>query len=84
MFAIDEPVSVEKIEPPATVRKQSRPGSRPNSTSKPSNTRIARPVWKNSEPIMMNIGTGPRVNRLIRTVEFSTTCGTTSRFQPLK
>ena len=34
---------------------------------------MASPVWKNSEPIMMNIGTGPRMNRVISWVELSAT-----------
>ena len=44
VFAIDDPVSVENIEPPATVRKHRRPGSFPNSASSPSKTLIASPV----------------------------------------
>src|SRR5690606_28722376 len=40
----------------------------------PSNTRMARPVWKNSAPIMMNMGTGPSVKVVISAVELSTIC----------
>ena len=73
VLAIDEPVRVEKTAPPATVRKHSRPGNRPKMASSPSKTLIASPVWKNSEPIMMNMGTGPSVNRLMSSVELSAT-----------
>ena len=33
---------------------------------------MASPVWKNNEPIMMNMGTGPNVKVVISAVELST------------
>ena len=38
-----------------------------------SNTLTASPVRKNSDPIMINMGTGPRINQDIRMVALSTT-----------
>ena len=62
------PDSVANTVPPATVRYESRPGSRPKSASNASNTRTARPVWKKSSPIRRNSGMGTNTNSVTEDV----------------
>ena len=58
------PDNVANTVPPATVRYDNRPGSRPKSASNASNTRTASPVWKKSSPISRNSGMGTKTNNV--------------------
>ena len=55
---IEEPDSVAKAVPPATVTYDKRAGALPIIFSIALNIRVARPEWKKSSPISKNIGIG--------------------------
>jgi len=60
-----EPLSVEKIVAPPTLRRHNLPGMRPIHLSRVSMALIKAPEWNRSSPINMKSGTGRRTKVLM-------------------